>query len=87
MRNLHGADRLPCMGLGRALRQSGSACHNLKRDNELESEIIARASEWWNKHIVADVPPEPTCEADIKRFYPSDNGAVVEWRRIRRRSN
>mgnify|MGYP002359910153 FL=1 len=52
--------------------------YNLKRDNELESEIIARASEWWNKHIVADVPPEPTCEADIKRLYPSDNGAVVE---------
>lgn len=52
--------------------------YNLKRDNELESEIIARASEWWGKHIVADVPPEPTCEADIKRLYPSDNGSAIE---------
>lgn len=51
---------------------------NLKRDLDLEDEIIARASEWWNKHIVSDVPPEPTCEADIKRLYPSDNGTAVE---------
>lgn len=51
---------------------------NLKRDAELEGEIIARASEWWDKHIVADVPPEPTCEADIKRLYPSDNGSAIE---------
>ncbi len=51
---------------------------NLKRDAELENEIIARASEWWDRHIVADVPPEPTCEADIKRLYPSDNGTAVE---------
>lgn len=52
--------------------------YNLKRDADLEGEIIARASEWWDKHIVADVPPEPTCEADIKRLYPSDNGSAVE---------
>ena len=51
---------------------------NLKRDADLESEIIARASEWWDRHVVADVPPEPTCEADIKRLYPSDNGSAVE---------
>lgn len=52
--------------------------YSLKRDNELEAEIIARASEWWDRHIVADVPPEPTCEADIKRLYPSDNGTAIE---------
>jgi len=23
-------------------------------------------------------PPEPTCEADIKRLYPSDNGSAIE---------
>ena len=40
--------------------------------------VIARASEWWDRHIVADVPPAPTCDSDIKRLYPSDNGTVVE---------
>jgi putative phage-type endonuclease len=52
--------------------------YNLKRDAELEGEIIARASEWWDRHIVADVAPEPTCDSDIKRLYPSDNGASVD---------
>lgn len=52
--------------------------YNLKRDAELEGEIIARASEWWDRHIIADVAPAPTCEADIKRLYPSDNGTAIE---------
>lgn len=52
--------------------------YNLKRDAELEGEIIARSTEWWDRHIVADVPPAPTCDSDIKRLYPSDNGTAVE---------
>jgi len=52
--------------------------YNLKRDAELEGEIIARATEWWDRYVVADVPPEPTCDSDIKRLYPSDNGTTVE---------
>ena len=52
--------------------------YNLKRDTELELEIIARASEWWDRHVVADHAPAPTCDADIKQLYPSDNGSAVE---------
>lgn len=52
--------------------------YNLKRDTDLEGEIIARSTEWWDRHVVADVPPEPTCDSDIKRLYPSDNGTAVE---------
>lgn len=52
--------------------------YNLKRDTELELEIIARASEWWDRHVVADHAPEPTCDADINRLYPSDNGSAVD---------
>ncbi|MBV5337566.1 MAG: YqaJ viral recombinase family protein, partial [Deltaproteobacteria bacterium] len=33
--------------------------YNLKRDAELEQEIVARSTEWWNRHIVGDVAPEP----------------------------
>ena len=56
----------------------GVRIYNLKRDTELEGEIIARSTEWWDRHVVADVPPEPTCESDIKRLYPSDNGSSVD---------
>lgn len=52
--------------------------YNLQRDSELEEEIIARSSEWWDRHIVADCAPAPVCECDIKRLYPSDNGKTVD---------
>lgn len=52
--------------------------YNLTRDKELEDEIIARASEWWDRHVVADVPPEPVNEADIKRLFPRTNGTTID---------
>lgn len=52
--------------------------YHLARDIELEAEIIARATEWWNRHVIADVAPDPICDADIKRLYPSDSGRSVE---------
>lgn len=52
--------------------------YNLKRDVELEGEIIARASEWWDRYVVADVPPEPVSEADIRRLFPGTNGKTIE---------
>jgi len=52
--------------------------YHLWSDAELEEMIVAKATEWWNAHIVADVAPEPVCEADIKRLYPSDNGESIE---------
>ena len=55
--------------------------YHLRRDAELEAEIIARATEWWNKYVVADVPPEPVCEADVRLLYPRDDGRAVEAER------
>jgi putative phage-type endonuclease len=52
--------------------------YNLRRDLELEAEIIARASEWWDRHVIADRAPDPVCDSDIKRLYPSDNGSAIE---------
>lgn len=52
--------------------------YNLQRDAELEGEIIARSTEWWDRHVVADVPPEPVNEADIKHLFPRTNGATIE---------
>lgn len=52
--------------------------YNIRRDMELEQEIIARATEWWNRHIINDIAPDPVCEADIKMLYPADNGSTVE---------
>lgn len=52
--------------------------YNLRRDRDLEGEIIARADEWWNRYVVSDVAPPPTCLADIKSLFPTCSEAVVE---------
>ena len=52
--------------------------YNLNRDQDLEEEVIARADEWWTKHVIADVAPEPICLSDVKALYPRVNEAVVE---------
>ena len=45
--------------------------YHLPHDAELEAFIVAKAAEWWAAHIIADVPPEPVCDADIKALYPA----------------
>lgn len=51
--------------------------YNFKRDADLEGEIIARADEWWTRHVVADVAPEPVNLADIKRLFPCVTAGVT----------
>ena len=46
------------------------AIYHLARDRELEDEIIRRGDEWWRKHVVGNVAPEPTCESDVALLYP-----------------
>jgi len=53
--------------------------YHLRRDRELEAEIIARASEWWNRYVIADVPPAPICDADVRALFPtSAAGKTIE---------
>lgn len=52
--------------------------YNLKRDLDLEQEIIRRASEWWTNHVIADVAPAPVCLADVKALYPRVTEKTVE---------
>lgn len=53
--------------------------YHITRDRELEAEIIARASEWWNRYVIADVAPAPICEADVRALFPSSAaGKTIE---------
>lgn len=49
--------------------------YHLWRDVELEQMIIAKATEWWQHHIVSDVAPDPVCDADVKLLYPKSVAA------------
>lgn len=52
--------------------------YRLARDADLERELIARAGEWWQRHVVADVAPEPICDDDVRTLFPRDDGSAVE---------
>jgi len=47
------ADLAVCFG-GRELSR-----YTMHRDPELDVELKGRAAAWWQKHIIADIPPEP----------------------------
>ena len=52
--------------------------YHLARDRELENEIVARAAEWWQRHVVADVAPAPICDDDVRALYPKSRPVTVE---------
>jgi predicted phage-related endonuclease len=52
--------------------------YHLPRDAELEAMIVSTAVEWWQKHVIADVPPDPVCDADVRALYPASRPITVE---------
>lgn len=46
------------------------AIYPLSRDLDLEEEILRRADEWWAKHVVCRVAPDPVSEEDVSLLYP-----------------
>lgn len=53
--------------------------YTIKRDLELEAQVIRRASAFWFNHVMQpDNPPEPTTAFDLELLYSVDNGASVD---------
>ncbi len=55
----------------------------MERDPEMDEIIIETAHDFWHKHVLAGVPPEPEFDHPatlpmFKRLYPGTNGATVE---------
>lgn len=48
------------------------------RDKALEDKLLQIAINFWNKHVLAKVPPEPSNLKDIESLYPSSNGTQIE---------
>lgn len=45
--------------------------YTIRRDLELEASLIEQATDWWNRHVVADIPPEPSTPDECRRLWPS----------------
>ncbi len=63
---------------GNGARDDDFRVFTIRRDFDLEREIIARASEWWQRHVVADVAPAPVNESDVKRLFPRSQPRPIE---------
>ncbi len=49
------------------------------RNQELIDELFEKAVTWWNRHIIADIPPEPTTDDDMLLLFPdSIEGKTLE---------
>lgn len=44
--------------------------YEFRRDLDLEQMLVARAVEFWNNHVLADLPPPPLSERDVLSLYP-----------------
>lgn len=48
------------------------------RDDDTINAMRARCVQFWNDHVLADVPPDPMEFSDIKALFPLDNGKAVD---------
>lgn len=42
------------------------------------TEIMDYLVEWWQKHVIEQVPPEPITEREVKELYPAVSGKAIE---------
>lgn len=70
--------------------------YTIQKNRSLEHELCRRGQDWWDKHVVTGIPPEPSCEADVQLLYPqatpkkeavADHVAFAAVRELRRINN
>lgn len=52
--------------------------YKVKRDLDAERDLLQALTDWWERHVVARVPPEPITEKDLAIAYPRNMGTLVE---------
>lgn len=60
---------LACL-FGNGARDTDFRIYTIRKDADLQREIVARATEWWKRHVIGDAAPEPVNEADVRRLFP-----------------
>lgn len=53
--------------------------YHLTRDLELEGILLEEATRWWQDHVIADVPPDPSSEAEARQRWAAHvSGKVID---------
>jgi putative phage-type endonuclease len=50
----------------------------IHRDADTCASLLHQVGEWWQRHVVEGVQPEPTNGADVSKLYPQDTGTSIE---------
>jgi putative phage-type endonuclease len=45
--------------------------YTIHRDQQIFDDMLAEADAWWQRHVVADLPPDPSGEDDARRLWKS----------------
>lgn len=51
--------------------------YTITRDLELEAMLLRESTAWWERHVVADVPPEPCTELEARQRWSSHRHGVT----------
>lgn len=58
---------------------SSERLYTLEADDEVYEMVGRKCTEWWQKHIIEGIPPEPKSDDDVLALYGrKDNGETVE---------
>lgn len=52
--------------------------YHIEKDSELEEMLIEKEANFWNNHVLKQVPPEPATKSDIEQLYGTDDGTSIE---------
>ena len=47
------------------------AIYHIPANPELARKLCAKAQDFWDNHIAKRIPPDPTCSADVDKFFPT----------------
>jgi putative phage-type endonuclease len=53
-------------------------CKLVERDDETIRGMLERAEQFWRKHVLERIPPEPKTGEDALKLFPHDSGRTVE---------
>lgn len=45
--------------------------YTIEADREIFSDLLAKAQEWWEAHVEADIPPDPSTAEECRRIWRS----------------
>jgi len=73
-----GITRLPWADVAALIGGQRMVIRRIKRDDETIAAMLERAHDFWHRHVLKRVPPEPAKAKDVERLFPADNGQAIE---------